>query len=131
MVRIFLRAAAIGAVLAAGAVPCLAQSYKGPSYGYTTPPYSYQPPAYSYTPPSYSYQPPGYSYTTPGQYRRSYRANTPDYNDAYQYPWSAYGDPRQQNLERRKFGDPSQNRFAAPEASPQYRHAPPYQSSPW
>ncbi|HEY7608041.1 MAG TPA: hypothetical protein VIF14_02335 [Alphaproteobacteria bacterium] len=107
-------------------------TYQGPGYSYTRPPYSYQPPPYSYMPPSYTYEPPGYVYTPPGLYRRGYRANTPDYNQSYQYPPSAYGYPPdyrsawQQNLR-----DPYYNRFGNPRnPTDVWNSAPPYESSP-
>jgi len=110
----------------AAAAPSLAQGYgyHPPGYSYTRPPYSYQPPPYSYTPPSYSYTPPSYSYTPPGYRRPGYRANTPDYNNAYDYPRSAYG-PRG----RRGYGDPVYNRFGNPRSPTDvYNAAPPYES---
>jgi hypothetical protein len=126
-VRPALAAAFGAAALVVVSSQSLAQSY-GP-YGYTTPPYSYQPPPYSYAPPNYSYQPPGYTYTPPGQYRSQYRANYPDYFDAYAYPPSAYGDPRVERRMRRLFRDPIYNRFGNPRnPTDVWSSAPPYDS---
>ena len=123
-------AAAFGAL--ALAAPALAQgySYQGPGYSYSQPPYSYQPPPYSYRQPSYSYEPPGYTYTNPGQYRRGYHANVPDYNQAYDYPQSAYGDPRADRRWRREMHrDPVYNRFHNPRnPTDVWNSAPPYES---
>ena len=122
---------ASGAALAAGA-SAQSYSYQGPSYSYSKPPYSYQPPPYSYTPPSYSYEPPGYVYTPPGMYRRGYHANYPDYNQAYQYPQSAYDDARAYRRWRRQqelYRDPYYNRFGNPRnPSDQWHAAPTYES---
>ncbi|MCW5773512.1 MAG: hypothetical protein KIT16_17855 [Rhodospirillaceae bacterium] len=82
------------AVLAAGAPRgAQAQTYQPPGQSYTRPPYGYQPPPYSYTPPTYTYKPPATLYRAPGYRREPYRSNSPDYNRAYRYPPSAYGDP--------------------------------------
>ena len=114
------------AALAAAAAPGLAQGYgyQPPGYTYARPPYAYQPPPYSYSPPNYTYSPPAYSYTPPGYYRAPYRANVPDYNQAYEYPPSAY---------RRRGGyrDPTFNRFGNPRnPTDVWNSAPPYQSDP-
>jgi hypothetical protein len=129
--RLALAAAAAGAAIAVAAPGNAYEpySYRGPGYTYTKPPYTYQPPPYSYTPPNYSYSPPGYTYTPPGYYRRRYSANTPDYYDAYDYPRSAYGDPRAYRQYRRRFGDPTYNRFGNPRnPTDQWNAAPPYES---
>jgi hypothetical protein len=110
-------ALAAGAAVAATTASAQSYSYQGPSYSYTRPSYSYQPPPYSYQPPSYSYEPPGYVYTPPGMYRRGYHANTPDYNQAYQYPPSLYGDPRSdagESQRRRNLYSPYYNRSGNP-----------------
>lgn len=125
-------AAAAAFAITLAAAPGHADSpygYRSPGYTHTTPPYSYQPPPYSYTPPNYTYQPPGYTYTPPGYYRRQYRANTPDYNNAYDYPQSAYGDPRAHRRDRRQFRDPVYNRFGNPRnPTDVWNAAPPYES---
>ena len=110
-------AAPIVATVAATAASAQSYSYQGPGYSYARPPYSYQPPPYSYQAPSYSYEPPGYVYTPPGLYRRGYRANTPDYNQHYQYPESVYGDPRSDRGEsqrRRNLYEPYYGKSSAP-----------------
>jgi hypothetical protein len=132
--RLALAAAALGAVIAsAAAAPSHAYSpysYRSPGYIYSSPPYAYQPPPYSYMPPSYSYEPPGYVYTPPGQYRRGYRTNVPDYNAAYDYPYSAYGDRRaRRHWRRQMYRDPYYNRFGNPrDPSDVWRSAPTYDS---
>ena len=58
-----------------------------------------------------------YVYTPPGMYRRGYHANTPDYNQAYQYPPSLYGDPRSdagESQRRRNLYSPYYNRSGNP-----------------
>ena len=120
---------ALAAALAAlaAATPALAQGY-----GYQSPGYSYQPPPYSYQRPSYSYEPPGYTYTPPSQYRRGYHANYPDYNQAYDYPESAYSERRamrEWRRQQRMMRDPYYNRFGNPRnPTDQYHAAPPYES---
>ena|SRR5581483_11886533 len=124
--------AAVGAAALAWTAAAAAQSasYPGPGYSYARPPYSYQPPPYSYQSPSYGYEPPGYLYTPPGMYRRGYRLNTPDYNQAYQYPPSVYGDPRQTEAEaqrRSNLHSPYYNQLGNPR-HPADPAVPPYDS---
>ncbi len=125
-------AAAAGVAALGLASSAIAQgySYQGPGYSYSQPPYSYQPPPYSYRQPSYSYEPPGYVYTPPGEYRRGYHTSMPDYNRAYDYPQSAYGDPRfDRRWRRQMYRDPVYNRFGNPRnPSDVWHSAPPYES---
>ena len=111
----------------AGAAALATASVAAPSHADT--PNGYRAPGYTYTTPPNNNQPPGYTYTPPGYYRPQYRANTPDYNNAYDYPQSAYGDPRALRQERRRFGDPVYNRFGNPRnPADVWNSAPPYQS---
>ncbi|MGH7005263.1 MAG: hypothetical protein ACREIP_15075 [Alphaproteobacteria bacterium] len=124
--------------LAAAAAPSLAQGYgyqnpgygyQSPGYTYTRPPYAYQPPPYSYQSPNYTYQPPSYTYTPPGYYRPHAPSNTPDYNQAYPTPPSAYDEQRAERRWRRRYRDPIYNRFGNPRnPTDVWNSAPPYQS---